>query len=91
MPDPPCTDHADPDQFWYLPAPVCLARRGADNEAAFTFIKYKPAVVQAGVEGGGFLMFYTEEPRRLRAAMASAGLEEVRFRFDFEGTKVLLA
>ena len=44
-----------------------------------------------GAGGGGFLMFYTEEPRRLRAAMASAGLEEVRFRFDFEGTKVLLA
>ena len=26
--------------------------------------------------------------RRLRHAMAQAGLEEVRFRFDFEGTKV---
>ena len=39
--------------------------------------------------GGGFLLFCTEEPRRLREAMTSAGLEEVRFRFDFEGTKVL--
>jgi D-glycero-alpha-D-manno-heptose-7-phosphate kinase len=44
-----------------------------------------------GAGGGGFLMFYAEDHRRLRAAMASAGLEEVRFRFDFEGTKVLLA
>ena len=43
-----------------------------------------------GAGGGGFLMFYAEEHRRLRAAMARAGLEEVRFRFDFEGTKVLL-
>ena len=34
-------------------------------------------------------MFYAEDHRRLRGAMASAGLEEVRFRFDFEGTKVL--
>jgi D-glycero-alpha-D-manno-heptose-7-phosphate kinase len=42
-----------------------------------------------GAGGGGFLLFYTEEHRRLRAAMAKAGLEEVRFRFDFEGTKVL--
>jgi D-glycero-alpha-D-manno-heptose-7-phosphate kinase len=42
-----------------------------------------------GAGGGGFLLFYTEEHRRLRAAMAEAGLEEVRFRFDFEGTKVL--
>jgi D-glycero-alpha-D-manno-heptose-7-phosphate kinase len=42
-----------------------------------------------GAGGGGFLLFYAEEHRRLRAAMAKAGLEEVRFRFDFEGTKVL--
>jgi hypothetical protein len=27
---------------------------------------------------------------RLRQEMAKAGLEEVRFKFDFEGTKVLL-
>jgi D-glycero-alpha-D-manno-heptose-7-phosphate kinase len=44
-----------------------------------------------GAGGGGFLMFYSEEHRRLRSAMAAAGLEEVRFRFDFEGTKVLFA
>jgi D-glycero-alpha-D-manno-heptose-7-phosphate kinase len=42
-----------------------------------------------GAGGGGFLMFYAEERRRLRAAMSKAGLEEVRFRFDFDGTKVL--
>jgi D-glycero-alpha-D-manno-heptose-7-phosphate kinase len=43
-----------------------------------------------GAGGGGFLLFYTEDRKRLRQAMAQAGLEEVRFRFDFEGTKVLL-
>ncbi len=42
-----------------------------------------------GAGGGGFLLFYTEQPRRLRVAMEKAGLEETRFRFDFEGTKVL--
>jgi D-glycero-alpha-D-manno-heptose-7-phosphate kinase len=42
-----------------------------------------------GAGGGGFLLFYAEDHRRLRAAMSRAGLEEVRFRFDFEGTKVL--
>lgn len=42
-----------------------------------------------GAGGGGFLMFYAEDRKRLRQAMAQAGLEEVRFRFDFEGTKVL--
>jgi D-glycero-alpha-D-manno-heptose-7-phosphate kinase len=42
-----------------------------------------------GAGGGGFLMFYAENHRRLREAMTKAGLEEVRFRFSFEGTKVL--
>ena len=42
-----------------------------------------------GAGGGGFLLFFSEDHKRLRAAMAQAGLEEVRFRFDFEGTKVL--
>jgi D-glycero-alpha-D-manno-heptose-7-phosphate kinase len=43
-----------------------------------------------GAGGGGFLLFYSEEHRRLRAAMAEAGLEELRFSFDYEGTKVLI-
>lgn len=43
-----------------------------------------------GAGGGGFLMFYAAERNRLRHAMRAAGLEEVRFRFDFEGTKVQL-
>ena len=44
-----------------------------------------------GAGGGGFLMFYADDRKKLRLAMAKAGLEEVRFRFDFEGTKVLLS
>jgi D-glycero-alpha-D-manno-heptose-7-phosphate kinase len=44
-----------------------------------------------GAGGGGFLMFYAEDRRRLKNAMTAAGLEEVRFRFDFEGTKVLFS
>jgi D-glycero-alpha-D-manno-heptose-7-phosphate kinase len=43
-----------------------------------------------GAGGGGFLMFYASDRARLRSAMADAGLAEVRFRFDFEGTKVVL-
>jgi len=43
-----------------------------------------------GAGGGGFLMFFAEDRKRLRHTMTEAGLEEVRFRFDFEGTKVLL-
>jgi D-glycero-alpha-D-manno-heptose-7-phosphate kinase len=43
-----------------------------------------------GAGGGGFLMFYAEDKIRLRRAMREAGLHEVRFRFDFEGTKVVV-
>jgi D-glycero-alpha-D-manno-heptose-7-phosphate kinase len=42
-----------------------------------------------GAGGGGFLMFYAEDKKRLRKAMREAGLQEVRFRFDFEGTAVV--
>jgi D-glycero-alpha-D-manno-heptose-7-phosphate kinase len=44
-----------------------------------------------GAGGGGFLMFYAQDRSRLRQAMTESGLQEVRFRFDFEGTKVVLA
>lgn len=44
-----------------------------------------------GAGGGGFLMFYTENNAQLRRAMRTSGLEEVRFHFDFEGTKVLMS
>jgi D-glycero-alpha-D-manno-heptose-7-phosphate kinase len=44
-----------------------------------------------GAGGGGFLMFYATDRNLLRHAMANAGLEEVRFKFDFEGTKVILS
>jgi D-glycero-alpha-D-manno-heptose-7-phosphate kinase len=42
-----------------------------------------------GAGGGGFLMFYAEDKIRLRLAMREAGLQEVRFRFDFAGTSVI--
>ena len=42
-----------------------------------------------GAGGGGFLMFYAGDKKTLRHAMREKGLQEVRFRFDFEGTKVV--
>ena len=42
-----------------------------------------------GAGGGGFLMFMANDRNKLRKTMKNAGLEEVRFRFDFEGTKVI--
>ncbi|HWE96048.1 MAG TPA: hypothetical protein VG269_18945 [Tepidisphaeraceae bacterium] len=42
-----------------------------------------------GAGGGGFLMFYANDKTRIRRAMTEQGLREVRFRFDFEGTKIV--
>jgi D-glycero-alpha-D-manno-heptose-7-phosphate kinase len=42
-----------------------------------------------GAGGGGFLMFYAKDKTRLRHTMREQGLREVRFRFDFEGTRII--
>tara|TARA_B100000767_G_scaffold271131_1_gene296113 strand:- start:2361 stop:3335 length:975 start_codon:yes stop_codon:yes gene_type:complete len=43
-----------------------------------------------GAGGGGFLMFMADDRNKLRKALTNAGMEEVRFSFDFEGTKTLV-
>ena len=43
-----------------------------------------------GAGGGGFLMFYATDKTRLRRAMGTTGMKEVRFRFDFEGRKIVI-
>jgi D-glycero-alpha-D-manno-heptose-7-phosphate kinase len=43
-----------------------------------------------GAGGGGFLMFYAADKARLRHALRQEKLTEVRFRFDFEGTKFVI-
>ncbi len=42
-----------------------------------------------GAGGGGFLMFYASDKVKLRSALNGVGLEEVRFRFEKEGAKLL--
>jgi D-glycero-alpha-D-manno-heptose-7-phosphate kinase len=43
-----------------------------------------------GAGGGGFLMLFCQDGReKVRAALANQGLTEMRFRFDFEGSKVI--
>jgi D-glycero-alpha-D-manno-heptose-7-phosphate kinase len=44
-----------------------------------------------GAGGGGFLMFYANDRDRLRRTMKEMNLTELRFSFDFEGTKVVLS
>ncbi len=43
-----------------------------------------------GAGGAGFLLFQTEDRRRLRQIMLQAGLTEMDFSFDFDGSVVLL-
>jgi D-glycero-alpha-D-manno-heptose-7-phosphate kinase len=44
-----------------------------------------------GAGGGGFLMFLAHNKSLLRKKMIAVGLQEVRFRFDFEGTKLMVS
>jgi D-glycero-alpha-D-manno-heptose-7-phosphate kinase len=44
----------------------------------------------SGAGGGGFLMLYCEEGKaQVRDALRNAGLKELHFRFEFEGSKVV--
>ena len=42
-----------------------------------------------GAGGGGFLMFYAEDPTHLRKAMMAEGLRDMAYGFKYEGTKLL--
>lgn len=45
----------------------------------------------SGAGGGGFFTFYVpQKHRQFREVMAGLGLREMRYRFDFEGSKVLV-
>ena len=45
----------------------------------------------SGAGGGGFFLFYIEKDHpKFRSAMKKFGLREMRYRFDYEGTKVLV-
>lgn len=43
-----------------------------------------------GAGGGGVLLFYADDNRKLRHAMGHEGLREIHFNFDFEGCKVVI-
>jgi hypothetical protein len=76
-------DHADPNQFWYLPGPVRLARRQNDGRAAFTLVRYADVVAGQSI-GGGFLMFQVDlrlDPvteRRIQAQLSSRAPDQPR-------------
>ena len=38
-----------------------------------------------GAGGGGFLLFYSHDKKKLIKAMMKEGIEEIKFNFDFDG------
>ena len=44
-----------------------------------------------GAGGGGFLLFYAEQKADLRSRMRELELEEIRFGFDYEGSKLIVS
>jgi D-glycero-alpha-D-manno-heptose-7-phosphate kinase len=79
------------DQHWKRKKERSKGMSNADIDAWYDCAMANGAlggkVIGAG--GGGFLMFYAGDKVKLRHAMREKGLSEVRFRFDFEGTRVL--
>ena len=43
-----------------------------------------------GAGGSGFLLFHTHDRRRLRSVMTEAGVHEMDFGFDFDGSMVVM-
>ena len=43
-----------------------------------------------GAGGGGFFLFYSHDRNLLRKSMIKLGLQEVRFKFEFQGTKTIM-
>ena len=80
------------DESWQL---KCRLENSIANENIHTL--YRRALDAGafggkllGAGGGGFLMFYASDPIKLRHALSEKmNLKELRFNFDFEGTKVL--
>src|SRR5215212_7049511 len=80
------------DRHWQHKKGRSKGMSNADIDAWYDYAMANGAlggkVIGAG--GGGFLMFYAGDKVRLRHAMREKGLSEVRFRFDFEGTRTVL-
>jgi D-glycero-alpha-D-manno-heptose-7-phosphate kinase len=81
------------DEHWQAKKNLCARVTNPRFDALYQLAKENGALGGKilGAGGGGFFMFYTENRHtQLRAAMQAAGLREMRYRFDFEGTKVLV-
>ncbi|MEK7286310.1 MAG: galactokinase [Nitrospirota bacterium] len=80
------------DQHWEYKKRISKKMSNSNYDQIYEIAKNKGALGGkiTGAGGGGFFVFYVEEKQTVfREAMAKMGLREMRYRFDFEGTKVL--
>jgi D-glycero-alpha-D-manno-heptose-7-phosphate kinase len=79
-------------EHWTVKRGVTDSMSTSNVDAWYSLAREKGAIggKLVGAGGGGFLMLYCDEGReKVRAALEGQGLKEMRFRFDFEGTKVI--
>ncbi|HTR48029.1 MAG TPA: galactokinase [Verrucomicrobiae bacterium] len=80
------------DVHWQSKKRLSTGITNPQIDAWYELAKYHGAIGGkiSGAGGGGFLMLYCEGRKaELREAMRRAGLRELRFRIEFEGSKVV--
>jgi D-glycero-alpha-D-manno-heptose-7-phosphate kinase len=80
------------DVHWRSKKQLSNGISSSQIDAWYELAKHKGAIGGkiSGAGGGGFLMLYCEGNKtQLRDAMRATGLRELKFRFDFEGSKVV--
>jgi D-glycero-alpha-D-manno-heptose-7-phosphate kinase len=91
-------EQSDPDEFGRLMHQHWMYKRQRTSAMSNTHVDeiYDLAMKNGalggkliGAGGGGFLLFYANNSHKLRETMTAAGFQESRFRFVFEGTKIL--
>jgi D-glycero-alpha-D-manno-heptose-7-phosphate kinase len=80
------------DEHWKYKKKMAKGISSPDLDAIYELAKENGAIggKVSGAGGGGFFTLYCEDKQtQLRSAMAKAGLRELNYNFDFEGTKVI--
>lgn len=80
------------DKHWQYKKKISNKMSNAEFDKMYDIAKKNGALGGkiTGAGGGGFFVFYVEDNKAaFRKKMKESGLREMRYRFDFEGTKVL--
>lgn len=80
------------DEHWQYKKKMAKGISSPDLDEIYEIAKNNGAIGGkiSGAGGGGFFTLYCEDNQtKLRAAMDKAGLRELHYNFDFEGTKIL--